>query len=53
MLIKFISGSILNYNILSNDNLKQIINSLFNSAQKFSKRVEQCNSMLIISHLYL
>ena len=47
-----ISGSILNYNILSNDTLNQIINSLFNSAQKFNKRVEQCKSMLIISHLF-
>ena len=47
-----LSGSILTYTILSNDTLSQIINSLFNSAQKFSKRVEQCNSMLIISNLY-
>ena len=47
-----ICGSILNYNILSNDTLNQIINSLFNSAQKFNKRVEQCKSMLIISHLF-
>ncbi len=47
-----LSGSILTYTILSNDTLSQIINSLFNSTQKFSKRVEQCNSMLIISNLY-
>ena len=47
-----LSGSILTYTILSNDTLSQIINSLFNSAQKFSKRVEQCNSILIISNLY-
>ena len=47
-----ISGSILTYTILSNETLSQIVNSLFNSAQKFTKRVEQCNSMLIISHLY-
>ena len=47
-----LSGSLLTYSILSNDTLSQIINSLFNSAQKFTKRVEQCNSMLIIGHLF-
>ena len=51
-MIVTISGSILTYNILSNETLTQIINSLFNSAQKFTKRVEQCNSMLIISNLF-
>ena len=51
-LLNLLSGYLLYLNILSKENIENIIKNIQSSAHSLVKRSDQCNSMIFISQLY-
>ena len=51
-LLNLLSGYLLYFNILSQENIENFIKNIHSSAHSLVKRSDQCNSMIFISQLY-